>query len=301
MLMFEVDAAIQMLREHFGFEISVAIGPGAGATDDEAAWVQLRGVLWSGLPEGWPGNEIIFWVGRDTRSSFVVDRKQFATGVQIDHSRRTIELRSSAVCIQIEIGDPAIRSALELDTTFAGAFKLEACEPADAPRDRTFWYPGERRSDEQNGLLVRVEPDTGDRWVGVFADGQFPATARSWAIALPDRQSFAVVSNGDGYIVRADDPSRWETIGYGVSQPPVVIPQMNLVLFPWFTSIVAWGPDGQAWETDTTIYDDLEIKAVIGSRLLITGSEPPGTTRSYTVDLHTGETTAGETVGPGSR
>jgi hypothetical protein len=119
------------------------------------------------------------------------------------------------------------------------------------------------------------------------------ALFQSLAVAMPDRRSIVVVSNGTGYRVAVDDPTDWETLPVAIVKPPISIGYLNLVLFLWFTDIVAWGTTGKAWETHTTIADDLEVTVIVGTQLFMTGSDPPGRTRSFTVDLTTGATTSG--------
>ena len=151
---------------------------------------------------------------------------------------------------------------------------------------------GRHRTGESDGLIVGVQPAGDKPWIGVFADGGlYPDGGRSHAVAMPDRRSIVVVSKGTGYRVAVDEPTDWETLPVPIVKPPVSIGYINLVLFLWFTDIVAWGVTGKAWETHTTIADDLEVTGILGSKLFMTGSDPPGTTRSFTVDLTTGATT----------
>jgi hypothetical protein len=100
-----------------------------------------------------------------------------------------------------------------------------------------------------------------------------------------------VLSNGTGYRVAVDDPTDSETLPVPIVKPPISIRYIDLVLFLWFTDILAWDVTGKAWETHTTIADDLEVTGILGSKLFMTGSDPPGRTRSFTVDLTTGATT----------
>lgn len=58
---------------------------------------------------------------------------------------------------------------------------------------------------------------------------------------------------------------------------PTVVPALGLVLFVGFTSIMAWGPLGQVWNTGGLVYDDLKPLNVTGHVLTVTGSSPPGT------------------------
>jgi hypothetical protein len=48
------------------------------------------------------------------------------------------------------------------------------------------------------------------------------------AVALPDRQSIAVVSHGAAYRVWAADPRRWDDVSIGGVMQPVVVIALEL-------------------------------------------------------------------------
>jgi hypothetical protein len=152
---------------------------------------------------------------------------------------------------------------------------------------RMFYYPGASPVHGRDGVLIGVEPNDAEPWIGMFADGGVFQSG-TYAVALPDRVSFAVVCGGAGYRVSAQDPRDWTEIAPIVVRGPVVLPASDLVLFAGFTGIVAWGPFGHAWDTGELVHDDLEVVSVTCHVLTITGSSPPGTTRQLTVDLRTG-------------
>lgn len=140
--------------------------------------------------------------------------------------------------------------------------------------------------------MLEVRPVGAETWIGMFADGRlFPGDGSSYALALPDQESMAVVCNGAGYRVSAHDPGDWTAISPVVVREPMVLPALELVLFVGFTDLTAWGPNGRAWDTQDggqLVSDDLEVMSVAGHVLHVQGSSPPGTTRRFSVDLRTG-------------
>src|SRR5215813_685339 len=57
--------------------------------------------------------------------------------------------------------------------------------------------------------ILRVTPDTGEAWIGVFYGADFRAPAASGRlIAWPDTKSLCVVYAGGGVVVRADEPTQ---------------------------------------------------------------------------------------------
>ncbi len=231
-------------------------------------------------------------VGRDPGNYIALDLRSFRDGHWLENPAGSFELTVGAARLRVVIGRKAVRWDVECDRTFAGEFEFGPAGLTDVPAERTFWFPGGHRTGESDGLIVGVQPAGDKPWIGVFADGGlYPDGGRSHAVAMPDRRSIVVVSKGTGYRVAVDEPTDWETLPVPIVKPPVSIGYINLVLFLWFTDIVAWGVTGKAWETHTTIADDLEVTGILGSKLFMTGSDPPGTTRSFTVDLTTGATT----------
>ena len=173
------------------------------------------------------------------------------------------------------------------DKTFLGDFDFQSCELPGGSPPRLFYYPGASPVHGRDGVVLSVEPDDAEPWIGMFADGG-AFQSGTYAVALPDRVSFAVVCGGAGYRVSAQDPRDWAEIAPIVVRAPVVLPANDLVLFVGFTHIAAWGPRGPAWDTGQLVHDDLEVVNVTGQVLTVRGSSPPGTTRQRTVDLRTG-------------
>lgn len=101
-------------------------------------------------------------------------------------------------------------------------------------------------------------------------------------VALPDRKNLAVCCHGEVYPAGANDPADWETIIGGIGTPPIVLEDLALVLFVYFTDIVAWGPTGHAWKTDRPgqlVYDDLKVEEIVrrhapGHRVIASGNHP---------------------------
>jgi hypothetical protein len=173
------------------------------------------------------------------------------------------------------------------DKTFLGDFDFRPGELPGGSPPRMFYYPGASPDHGRDGVLIGVEPDDAEPWIGMFADGGVFQSA-TYAVALPDRGSIAVVCGGASYRVAARDPRDWAEIAPVVVRAAVVLPASDLVLFLGFTQIVAWGASGHTWDTGPLVHDDLRIVSVTGHVLTITGSSPAGTTRQLTVDLRTG-------------
>jgi hypothetical protein len=108
--------------------------------------------------------------------------------------------------------------------------------------------------------------------------------------ALPDRETFAVISDGDAYRVWASEPGHWSEIspGGGYSEP-LTLPELELVVLADFTTLVAYGPSGPVWESERLVWDDLRVLGVDQERLLMQGFDAPkNAIVPFSVDLRTG-------------
>ncbi len=150
-----------------------------------------------------------------------------------------------------------------------------------------FWYPGASQEGGGDGVLLQIRPAGTKAWFGLFANGGVYPSGEH-VLALPDRKSFAVVCDSASYRVNAQDPHDWCEISTVIVAPPLVLAHLDLVLFVDFTGIVAWGPNGLAWDTGGLVYDDMTIISYSGDVLTVEGSSPPLNTRRFHVNLRTG-------------
>ena len=84
-------------------------------------------------------------------------------------------------------------------------------------------------------------------------------------------------------------PFAWEEISVGGVEAPVVVEDLELVLFADHTCLVAYGRDGIAWRSAQLVYDDLHALTVDGNTLVAEGFDAPHSRMAQlTVDLRTG-------------
>lgn len=213
-------------------------------------------------------------------------------------------------------GISAFTSGVHIDLTFAGDYELAAPDGSDPSPALAYEYPPGTAIDgatrEQPEVTITwsvgatvvesepmvwpepvqldVRPAGGPRWLGIFQAQLLSPRGASCAVALPDRDSIAVLSHGAAYRVWADAPARWDELSAGGVMQPVVVGALELVLFVEHTTILAYGPRGLAWECEQLVWDDLEAVAVDGVHLQATGFDAPrNEIVALTVDLRTGE------------
>ena len=215
--------------------------------------------------------------------------------------------------VRITVGDTG---QVRIDLTFAGEYELAVADKEDRSATIAYEYPagavvdlatfvvpepaiswqvaGHAPSepvpvDAPDPRRLLIQPGGAAAWLGIFHAVLTSARNTNCAVALPDRESIAVISAGTAFRVWARDPERWEELSPGGVQQPVVVDALKLVLLVEHTTILAYGPGGLAWESERLVSDDLEAVAVNGDQLHAKGFDAPrNETVAVTVDLKTG-------------
>jgi hypothetical protein len=177
------------------------------------------------------------------------------------------------------------------DLSFPHRFACEVLH--DLPEGPRHFFPGSQAAG-QDGVVVRVVPETADAWVGMFAFGKLGKDGISRVLTMPDPEKLCVVARGAGYVVSASKPETWEA----VRAIPIVdvraVPSAGVVVFANYTEMLAYGEGGVKWRTKRLAWDGLKIVSVgdrilVGEYLDIRDDE----LRRFEVDLVTGEARGG--------
>ena len=121
----------------------------------------------------------------------------------------------------------------------------------------------------------------------------------SMVYSCPDGESLCVVSRGEGYIVRADDPTKCEKVPALPIRAVRVVEEAGLILFWDFTAIAAWGSAGLTWRTERVCWDDLQVEEITPAVIRGTGWNPADNNRSsFQVDSRTGKIISRTGTGP---
>jgi hypothetical protein len=151
-----------------------------------------------------------------------------------------------------------------VELMFPHDYEVELAEelPPGPGRVKQIYFPGGSDRGGRDGILLEVIPTGAARWIGIFARRQIYSGDRSGVFSCPDRRSLCVVSAGRGYIVRADDPRVWQEVPCEPIDDVVLSREAGLILFTDFDHLIAYGPDGLAWETERTSWDGLWVTEV---------------------------------------
>ena len=112
------------------------------------------------------------------------------------------------------------------------------------------YYPGARRDGGSDGTWLRLTPETGEAWTGVFSSDTLPGRLNVTA-SWPDPHAVFVAAGGAPYVVDVRDPDRW----WRIERPTVrrLEPVGTLALLLDDDVLAAYDAQGLAWESDALL------------------------------------------------
>jgi hypothetical protein len=189
--------------------------------------------------------------------------------------------------------------SIQIDLSFPHAWQAEvlAARPLILPR-RRFVYPRKAEEVERGALEVLVRPSpenaqpnaqTGEPFLATCALGFRDPAAPTGLWSAPNAEEICAVAGGYAYLIDTSAPERFTMIKYRPVLRVLPIAAHGLLLFASHHSILAWGRDGEVWESEKLSDEGVEIAGVDGAMLHGTGwaiqtdKETP-----FALDLKTG-------------
>ncbi len=156
---------------------------------------------------------------------------------------------------------------------------------------RHFVYPREAEEVERGALEVLVRPDgvNAAAFLATCALGFRDSSVPSGLWSAPDPKEICAVSGGYVYMIDTTAPERFTMIVYRPVLEIRALVAERLLLFVGHHAILAWGPHGQAWQTEKLSDEGVTITDSTPGVLrgtgwnLMTDRETP-----FAVDLKTG-------------
>jgi hypothetical protein len=178
-----------------------------------------------------------------------------------------------------------------IDCTFAHEWQAEvlASRPLILP-SRQFVYPVQVEEVEHGALEIMIRPVGSAPFLATCALGFAGSAVPTGVWACPDAAWICAVAGGYAYLIDTLDPARWEQVVYRPVTAVTAVAEHDLLLFSSFHSLLAWGPEGKAWQTGRLSWDGIRITSMQRETLLgfgwdmKTDQELP-----FEVDLKTGE------------
>ncbi len=162
---------------------------------------------------------------------------------------------------------------------------------------RHFVYPREAEEVERGALEVMVREkarpeSSSDRqaFLATCALGFRDPAAPTGVWSCPNADEICAVSGGYAYIIDTTAPEHFTMIAYRPVLEVRSLPAHRLLLFVGHHSMLAWGREGRAWETEKLSDEGVTIESVEGHELrgrgwhMMTDVETP-----FAIDLRSGD------------
>ena len=178
-----------------------------------------------------------------------------------------------------------------VDLTFPHHWHAQilAARPLILP-PRHFVYPAQADEIERGALEVIIRPAKDPHpFLATCALGFRDPAVPTGIWSCPNPDEICAVSGGYAYIIDTTAPERFTMIPFRPVLEVHPLAAMGLLLFTGHHAILAWGPDGQAWQSEKLSDEGLTITLIENGKIhgqgwsMIGDKETP-----YTLDLPTG-------------
>jgi hypothetical protein len=156
---------------------------------------------------------------------------------------------------------------------------------------RHFVYPRAAEEVERGALEVMIHPDAADTpaFLATFALGFRDPVAPTGLWSTPEPEKICAVAGGYAYLIDTTAPDCFTMIPYRPVLEVRAIVAEGLLLFVGHHSILAWGPNGQAWESAKLSDEGVTIAGIDGGVLRGKGWEMMSDQeKAFVIDLRTG-------------
>jgi hypothetical protein len=173
------------------------------------------------------------------------------------------------------------------DLTFPHSYTVTPTELSRNGEHPPIYFPAVARTGGKDGLLLRFTAANGKQWDGCFAFGDYELCG---VFAMPDADRACVVSSGTGYCVHVNEPQKSSEMGVLPIRDVRIVADARMLLLADFTSLCAFGSDGQLWK-HRVCWDDLKISGIQEGIVSGTGYDPTNSEQTisrFAVELATG-------------
>ena len=179
-----------------------------------------------------------------------------------------------------------------VDLRFPHRWQAEvlASRPLILPQ-RRFVYPKEVEEVERGALEVLISPNANEAqpFLATCALGFLDSAAPSGIWSAPKPDEICAVAGGYAYVIDTTAPERFTMIPYRPVLEVRPLVENGLLLFVGHRSIMAWGGEGKAWESEKLSDEGVTILAVDSGTLRGAGWEMKSDReRLFALDLLTG-------------
>jgi hypothetical protein len=181
-------------------------------------------------------------------------------------------------------------STAEVDFSFPHAWKAEILDarPLILP-PRHFVYPREVEEIERGALEVLIRPEGAEPFLATCALGFRDPAVPTGLWSAPNPKEICAVSGGYAYLIDTTAPEHFTMIEQRPALEVRHVDRAGLLLFVGHRSILAWGRNGQAWQSEKLSDEGVTIASIEGGLLHGRGWEMMSDAEnSFALDLNTG-------------
>lgn len=178
-----------------------------------------------------------------------------------------------------------------LNLAFAHAWNAEilSARPLILP-PRHFTYPREAEEVERGALEVMVRPTNGEPFLSTCALGFRDPAAPTGVWSTPRAEEMCAVAGGYAYLIDTTNPERFTQLPYRPVLAVRPVAEQHLLLFVGHRQVLAWGRDGQAWESEKLSDEGVALGEIRGDELHGMGWEMRADQEAaFRLDLRTGK------------
>lgn len=147
---------------------------------------------------------------------------------------------------------------MNIDKTLAHKYDFEILEELKSGYE-IYYYPGASTQSNKDGMIVQINPERREAWIGIFGFGNISKNGVSGVYTTPHSNKLCVIANGAGYIVSSDNPKNWEEIKYIPIIDARISKAQKLIIFADYTELIAYNDSGVKWKTKRLSWDNLKI------------------------------------------
>ena len=177
---------------------------------------------------------------------------------------------------------------MKVQLDFPHSYEVKVISERPGTSQGEHYFPSEQ---EVGGdcTMIEVVPYGGPRWTGLFERGYKSPEALTGIFATPNEDELCVVASGEGYLVRASDPTNWEKVRSFPIRDVRLLNKEAIIVFADFTTLIAYNEKGVAWKTPEISWDGLKITEVTQGQIKGLAWDAPGAEEvRFYVDAKTG-------------
>lgn len=151
-------------------------------------------------------------------------------------------------------------------------------------------YPRDAEEVERGALEVLVRPEGAQAFLATCALGFRDPAAPTGLWSTPNSNELCAVSGGYAYMIDTTAPERFTMISYRPVLQVLSAVAQGLMLFVGHHSILAWGAQGQAWESEKLSDEGVSVSGFANGVLRGSGWEVlSDLEQPFALDLRTGQ------------